>query len=173
MSASLATDRVPLAVWRLGHPSPDASPSPRQQLAERIVHIYGRDNAVVTDIGHGTSGANEGSAASADLVVALPTDSFIVSMRSFAFPPDRCATLAQLASECLRPGGYLIVGSISGPGVDPITSTVAAAARAGLPYFQHVVVLAAPVTSATPLTIGRCPRRPGHIDLLVFEKGAA
>ena len=189
MPSSRSTDRAPLAVWRLNHSSIDNPHSARRQLAARILDVYGREATFVADaFGDVDDVCTERSevvafdlvrddraciATALDLVVALPDDRALDSLRPFAFPADARAALTRLASRRLRPGGFLVVGSIGGTGVDPLASTIAAATDAGLSYFQHVVVLAASVTSATPLTIGRCPRRPGHIDLLVFEKGEA
>jgi hypothetical protein len=189
MPSSPTPDRVPLAVWRLSTPSTDSPHSTRLQLAARILDVYGREAAFIADaFGDAEDFCSNRpnvvafdlvrddrkcTTGALDLVVALPNAAALDSMRAFAFAADAYAGLIRLASSQLRPGGFLIVGSIGGASVDPLTSTIAAATNAGLLYFQHVIVLAASVTSATPLTIGRCPRRPGHIDLLVFEKEAA
>jgi hypothetical protein len=189
MPSSPATDQVPLAAWRLNHSSTDSPQSARRQLAARILDVYGREATFVADaFGDADDLCTERSdlvafdlvrddqdciANALDLVVALPGDRVLDALQPFAFPADTRAALTRLASRRLRPGGFLVVGSIGGAGVHPLASTIAVATDAGLSYFQHVVVLAASVASPTPLTVGRCRRRPGHIDLLVFEKGEA
>lgn len=199
---SLKDRPVPLNIWP-ADPVANAT-GVRRQLAARIVETYsppagtvidlcpgrGEVLAAATSAGRGAvalrqppgcagrprTPALDAIAAAADLVVALPPASHLRPARPHPISPTAAKITARRAAPLLRPGGYLVLGTLGRPGGgrDPITCAVAAALETGLAYYQHLVVLLDVGLDRqpppTPSEDRRCPL--AHADLLVFTRTA-
>ena len=180
---------VPLNVWALTGPP---GTSVRRLLADRILDSFVPPSGVVVDAtargGDIVAGVLAGGrqvvvpppfrrlqrrsrlplarAATADALVALPPAIHLRPPRPWPVGRLGVGTLALKALAFVRPGGFLVVGSVSGADedTDAVTATVDAATEAGLAYFQHVVALLAELRGDESDA-----RRVAHADVLVFR----
>jgi len=174
-------DSVPLNVWPIvGH---DGS-TIRAALAARAITEYSPEGGLVADLWpgdfeavaaaartnrHAAAIQSWGSAAAiagrVDLVLVLPLAERLAGPSPWAMHPDETAALAGQARRLLRPGGFLTLGVVSRPGADEVGTATAAAAGAGLGYFQHVLAIAGawPESADARTVVGR-------IDVLVFRR---
>lgn len=200
---SIKDKSVPLNIWPA---DPVAnSTGVRCQLAAQLIETYSPPAGTVIDLcpGRGevlaaatSSGrgaialrqppgcagrphtpALDAIAAAADLIVALPPASHLRPPRPHPISPAAAKIVARRAAPLLRPGGYLVVGTLGRPGGDgrdPVTCAVAAATDAGLAYYQHLVVLLEVDLDLEPPTAAPEDRRGrlAHADLLVFTRTA-
>ena len=201
MSHASEPEGVPLNVW-LPPTQPNCGHVVRRQLAARVVDAYAPVGGLVIDLlpGRGEAigavraagrraTAMPGASGcdgrrrraglsrledSADLVLALPAAMAIGTGRSRPFSSLAGRVLAGRAANLLRPGGYLVLGTV-GPdesGADPIADAVAAITAEGFIYFQHLVALL-----RSDLDDDRTSEVEGraacHVDLLVFERRRA
>lgn len=189
---------VPLNIWMADLAATAAGI--RRQLACRLVETYSPPGGVVVDLSPGrrevlaaAASAGRGAVAlrqppgcagrprtpaldamqaSADLAVALPPASHLRPPRPHPLSGAAAAILARRSAPLLRPGGYLVVGTLgpaSGARRDPISCAVAAATQTGLSYYQHLVVLLDDELDQEPPSKNRS-RRLAHADLLVFTR---
>lgn len=192
---------VPLNIW-LADPATNAT-GVRRQLAARVVETYSPPAGTVIDLcpaqgevlaaatsagrgavalrqppggaGHPRTKVLNAIAETADLVIALPPASHLRPARPHPISPAAAKITARRAAPLLRPGGYLVLGTLGRPGGggrDPVTCAVAAATEAGLAYYQHLVVLLDIDLDGQPCSApeeARC-RELAHADLLVFSR---
>ena len=200
MPITAQPEAVPLNIW-VAEQAPTAS-GVRRGLAARIIEAYSSPGGVVLDFSPGrgevlAAAASTGRGAvalrhppgcagrprvpeldalhdSAELAVALPPASHLSPPRSHPLSAAAAAIVCRRAAPLLRPGGYLVVGTLgraAGGRRDPVTGAVAAATGAGLRYYQHLVALLdADLVSGGVPAGGR--RRLAHADLLVFTRSA-
>lgn len=189
---------VPLNIW-VADPAATAT-GVRRQLASRLVETYSSPRGVIVDLSPGrgevlaaASSAGRGAVAlrqppgcagrprtpaldamqeTAELAIALPPASHLRPPRPHPLSGAAAAILARRAEPLLRPGGYLVVGTLgraSGARRDPVSCAVAAATQAGLSYYQHLVILLEhELDRETPPKNRR--GRQAHADLLVFTR---
>ena len=103
-------------------------------------------------------GQFEGPRAVADLVLAV--------LRR-GVPPPPCQAVHAKARELLRPGGLFVTLPVASGASDPVSATVGSAAKAGLEYFQHVVLID---PSSGPGRSGDVAVTGKHINLLTFRR---
>lgn len=194
---SINDKSVPLNIWP-ADPAANAT-GVRRRLAARLIETYSPPAGTVIDLRPGrgevlaaATSAGRGAvavrqppgcagrphtpaldaiAATADLVVALPPASHLRPARPHPLSLNAARITAGRAAPLLRPGGYLVVGTLGRPGGgrDPVTCAVAATTEAGLAYYQHLIVLL-----NIDLERPQSDRRPrlAHADLLVFTRTA-
>lgn len=194
---------VPLNIWP-ADPAANAT-GVRRQLAALLVETYsppagavldlcpgrGEVLAAATSAGRGAvalrqppgcagrprTPALDAIAGTADLVVALPPASHLRPARPHPISPTAAKIMARRAAPLLRPGGYLVLGTLGHTreeARDPVTCAVAGATGAGLAYYQHLVVLLDVDLDREPATAALEDRRGrlAHADLVVFTRTA-
>lgn len=182
MSETQGSVQVPLSVWLFG--GRHAEPASRLDVSMAVIEAYTDPGDVVIDL-LGTDGEVLAAATSSGRSVVVPTkagthlDAFdgmsAVADLVLAIPIGigvgrrPCRAVHATAARLLRPGGLFVTRPLgSRPSGDPVSTTVASAAEAGLDYFQHVVVLN---PSAGPSRSGHVSVNGNHIDLLTFRRG--
>lgn len=179
---------VPLNIWPVAAQA--GGSSIRRRLAAEAVEAYSPSRGLVVDLypgrGEGLAAAAAAGRASvalpracasdgrrrpavvaelvgtADLVLALPGPDRLHPPRPHPLSPVAARVLAAQAAGLLRPGGFLVLGSVPAPGTgrDPVSEAVEAATAEGFSYFQHVVALLCDADDQP------C----GHVDVLVFAR---
>jgi hypothetical protein len=192
---------VPLNVWLADHDAPTAA-ALRHRLIRRLVETYSPTGGAVVELVSGDGGVRAAAGAagrrvicprraptcaggrhspsrnapavSADLAMALPPASHLRPPRPHPLSSSAAAVLCRRAATLLRPGGFLVLGTLGRnprSGRDPISGAVVGASDAGLGYYQHLVVLLDAGLDPAGTEAGR-PRRQGHADLVVFARTA-
>lgn len=201
MPKPIHPEGVPLDVWLCSQDAAPTGHALRAHLARRLIDAYSPPEGFVADLapgrGEGTAAAigagrrcvprvlalgraGRGSAAPraviavvADLVLALPPASHLAPLRPHTPCRPPAEATARRAAALLRPGGFLVLGTLGGSQAgDPVTAAVEAASEAGLAYFQHVVAVIPSDLDGTDDDAAGAERRLAHVDLVVFKRPA-
>lgn len=85
--------------------------------------------------------------------------------------------LLSASTALLRPGGFLLLAALTAAadagGTDPVSELVRVGQSHGLQYWQHVIVLHAPIENGQLHPAGTAARERCHGDLLAFRKPGA
>ena len=200
MPTTTHREGVPLNIW-LPDPAnnPSSGSAVRRQVADRLVETYSPPDGVVLDLfpgrgevlaaaatagrgavclrvppscaGRAKTPALDAVESVADLAVAIPPATHLQPPRAHPMSTVAAGVLSRLAAPILRPGGFLVLGTLGrtpGGRRDPASGAVSAVAAAGLAYYQHLVVLLSTELDSEGTSSGM--RQLAHVDLLVFVR---